>query len=138
MVSRICIPLICFIQSPGFCSPSFSLPPSHAAHDSVLWKGKREMGLFGNSPHSWSSQVLIPMLLLTPVGEITSQEGLSFSELCHFGEEVMQVKSKYSFYPLQCVKVSNLGFFFYSCGVLELLHWTLRFSQRLCHLWVIV
>lgn len=93
----------CFIHSTGFCSPSFSLPPSHTAHDSVLWKGKREMGSFGSIPHGWSSQVLIPMLSYSPLEEITSQQTLSFTEVCQPGGRVMKVRSKYSFYYLQCV-----------------------------------
>ena len=50
-VSRICIPSICFKSL--ICSfPRVFLLPSHAAHDSVLWMGEREIGLFGNVLHS--------------------------------------------------------------------------------------
>lgn len=122
VASRNHVPLIQMFHSEYWLLfPSFSLPPSRTAHDSVLWKGKREMGPFGSIPHGWGSQVLIPMLSCSLVEEITSQQKLSFTEMCHPGGGVDQN------IPFTISNVSHLGYLFYSCGMLELIHWTPRF-----------
>lgn len=88
-VSRICISSICFIHSPGCCSPSHSLPPSCAVHDAVLWV---EQERNGSDPHSWGNQVLTHMFSVSPVAEIMGQEGLSWHFVHPGGSDTGKVK----------------------------------------------
>lgn len=95
---------LCWISSPGFCTPSLFQPLSCADHLSILGQERKKrvswasFSLAGEARH-WLSR-------LFPMGEIVGQGDLSW----HLGKGVTWVMWNCSSYPLQCV--NSLIFFF--------------------------
>lgn len=82
-------------ETPISHSPSIFPPHSHAAHNSVLSVEERDIGLFGSSLLSWDSGRSVTS------DEKSWAQMISFStNLCHFGEGDIQIKSNYCSYPL--------------------------------------
>lgn len=91
-----------------------------------VWDEK-EMSLFDRVLHSWGSRLLTYMVSLSPKGEVTAEKVFLGTELGCLGRSDM---SKLELFLLPSPTPPN-SYFFFSSGLLELLHWTLEHPQSL-------
>ena len=71
VVSRICVPLLCSILSPGCHSYSPSLPLSCTIHNSVFWMGQERNGPLWQCPAQLGKLGAHSHALTSPMGKIT-------------------------------------------------------------------
>lgn len=128
VVSRICVPLLCCILSPGCHSFSPSLTLYCTVHDSIqgrngpLWQHPEQLGKSG---------CLLICSHFFPWEKSWTKKISLGTELCRLGGKVKLFLLPSSMNPIS-------DFFFPSNNVLELLNWTSRLPQRHSHPWVVV
>ena len=115
---------------------SLFLPPSHAAHDLVLWMGQERNESLWQCPAQLGKLCTNFTCFHISQQEKSQIEKLSLGpKLCCLGGKMIWVKLSYFSYPLQCIK-THISFSF-NC-VLELLLWKPGLLQRLSCPWVLV